>query len=180
MKTSLVRRLFIGSAAVALFALAGAADSNQSSVRPLRVGTYDSRAVAIAYGNSEDFQKSIAPIHADYEKAKAAKDEKRMREIDAAVKLQQRRMHEQGFSTGSVAPLMDTVKNALPDIAKKANVQIIASKWELNYQSADVETVDVTDEVVALFHPNAKVLGWIKSSRGQKPVPIEKITDDMD
>jgi len=31
-----------------------------------------------------------------------------------------------------------------------------------------------------LFHPNEKVLGWVKGCKEKKPMPIEEITDDMD
>jgi len=183
MKNSfLARSRFIVSAAVALCVLTGATALAQSQTNKLRVGVYDSRAIAIAYGNSAAFQDSLKPVQAEYEKAKAAKDDKRMKEIDAQMKLRQRRLHEQGFSTGSVAYIMAKapVKAALPDLAKKAGVQVLVSKWELNHQSPDVEVVDVTDELTALFHPNEKVLGWLKDMKNHPPLPIEEITDDMD
>ena len=72
------------------------------------------------------------------------------------------------------------MKNALPEVARKAAVQVIVSKWELNHQSPEVGVVDVTDELVALFHPSEKVLGWLKDMKNHAPVPIEEITDDMD
>jgi hypothetical protein len=171
---------FLVGSAVALWVLAGATASAQSQTNKLRVGIYDSRAVAIAYGNSPAFQDSLKSVRADYEKARAEKDDKRMKEIDARMKLAQRRMHEQGFSTGSVAGILATVTNSLPAIAQKAGVTLIVSKWEVKYQSPEVELVDVTDELVALFHPSEKVLGWVKSCKEKKPLPIEKITDDLD
>lgn len=171
---------FIVNSAVALGVLAGATASAQSQTNKLRIGVYDSRAIAIAYGNSPAFQDSLKSVRAEYEKARAEKNDKRMKEIDARMQLGQRRMHEQGFSIGSVAGIMATVKDALPAVAKKAGVQLLVSKWEVNYQLSDVELVDVTDDLVALFHPNEKVLGWVKSCKEKKPLPIEEITDDMD
>ncbi len=165
---------------VALCVLTSATTSAQSQMNKLRIGVYDSRAIAIAYGNSAEFQQSLKPVRADYNKAKAEKNDKRMKEIDAQMRLQQRRLHEQGFSTGSVAGYMAKIKESLPDVAKRAKVQAIVSKWELNQQSPDVEVVDVTDELVALFHPSEKVLGWVKDLKNHPPLPIEEITDDMD
>ena len=146
----------------------------------MRIGVYDSRAVAVAWGNSSEFQKSLEAVTADYKKAKAAKDDKRVKEIEARMKAQQRRAHEQGFSTGSVANIMAKVKDSLPAVAKKAGVDLIVSKWEVNYQAPGVKTVDVTDDLVALFHVREKGLTWAKDIQKQAPLPMEQITDDMD
>jgi hypothetical protein len=168
------------SATVAMLILTAATVSAQSQTNKLRIGVYDSRAVAVAYGNSSAFQESVKTVRAEYEKAKAANDSKQLKEIESRMKLQQRRMHEQGFSTGSVAGIVAKVKDALPGMAKKAGVQAIVSKWELNYQSPEVEVVDVTDDMVALFHVSDKGKEWAKGIQARPPVPLEQITDDMD
>ena len=181
MKTSLVSSgRFIVSSAVALCVMAGATAWAQSKENTLRIGVYDSRAVAVAWGNSTEFRKSLDAVTADYKKAKEAKDDKRVKEIDTQMKAKQRRAHEQGFSTGSVANIMANLKDSLPAVAKKAGVDVIVSKWEVNYQSPDIKVVDVTDDLVALFHVSAKGLEWVKGVKSQKPLPIEQITDDMD
>ena len=181
MKTSLVsQRRFIVSSAVALCVMAGVAAFAQSKENTLRIGVYDSRAVAVAYGNSAEFRKSLDTVKADYQKAKEAKDDKRVKEIETQMKAQQRRAHEQGFSTGSVADIMAKIKDSLPGVAQKAGVDVIVSKWEVNYQSPGIKVVDVTDDLVSLFHVSAKGLEWAKGIKAQPPVPIEQITDDMD
>ncbi len=181
MKNSFVSRgWLIVSAAVALSALAGATAWAQSKENPLRVGVYDSRAIAVAYGNSAEFRKSMEDVKADYQKAKEAKDDKRVKEIETQMKAKQRRLHEQGFSTGSVALIMAKIKDSLPEVAKKAGVNVIVSKWEVNYQSPGMKVVDVTDDLVALFHVSPKGLEWIKGIQTKQPLPIEQITDDMD
>jgi hypothetical protein len=159
---------------------AGATASAQSQTNKLRIGIFDSRAIAIAYANSSGFEDSLKHVRAEHEKARAEKNEKQMKEIEARMKREQRRMHERGFSTGSVAGILATVQDALPAVAKKAHVMLIVSKWEVNYSAPSVELVDVTDDLVALFHPNEKVLNQVKSCRQQKPLPIEAISDDMD
>ena len=68
MKNSFIARSrFIVSAAVAMGVLAGATALAQSQTNKLRVGVYDSRAIAIAYGNSAAFQDSLKPVQAEYE-----------------------------------------------------------------------------------------------------------------
>lgn len=169
--------LFVST--IALGFLAGSAVAAQSQPARLRLGVYDSRAIAVAYSNSTEFRDAMKGVQAEYQKAKADKDAKKMAELEARMKLQQRRMHEQGFSTGSVAGIMSKVKDKLPDVAKKAKVQALVSKWELNYQSAEVEVVDVTDALIALFQVTDKGKEWAKGVLSQPPVPIEQITDDL-
>jgi hypothetical protein len=181
MKNSLViRNWSILSSAAALMLLAGGTAPAQAPAGKLRIGVYDSRAIAVAYANSTEFRDSLKAVQADYQKAKAAKDDKRVKEIEGRMKLQQRRAHEQGFSIASVAGTMAKIKDALPAVAKKAGVQALVCKWELNYQSPDVELVDVTDELVALFHVSDKGREWAKGIQAKPPLPLEQITDDMD
>ena len=181
MRNSLVSQSrFIVSSAVALCVMASAAAFGQSKETTLRIGVYDSRAVAVAYGNSTEFRKSLDAAKADYQKAKEAKDDKRAKEIETQMKARQRRAHEQGFSTGSVADIMAKIKDSLPGVARKAGGDVIVSKWEVNYQSPEIKVVDVTDDLLALFHVSAKGLEWAKGIKTKPPVPIEQITDDMD
>ena len=59
---------------------------------------------------------------------------------------------------------------------------VVVRAWgqELPPLPPDVEVVDVTNELVALFHPSEKVLGWVKDLKNHPPMPLEQITDDMD
>jgi hypothetical protein len=167
---------FMVSSAVALCLMTAAMASAQAQTNKLRIGVYDSRAVATAYANSNEFQEMLKAVHADYEKAKAAKDEKRMKEIDSRMQLQQRWLHEQVFSTGSVAGVVAKVKAALPGVAKKAGVQAIVSKWELNHQGPDVEVVDVTEDLAVLFPTSDNSQKW-RGILKHAPVPMEEATD---
>ena len=169
--------LFTVSSAVVLCLMTGPMASAQTSTNKLRIGVYDSRAVAAAYVNSTEYQEMLKTKHADYEKAKAAKDEKRMKEIDSRMNLQQRWVHEQVFSTGSVRDIVANIKGALPEVAKKAGVQTIVSKWELNYQAPDVELVDVTVDLGVLFHASDDKQKWKGILRGPPPLPMDEAGD---
>ena len=164
------------SSAVVLCLMTGAMASAQAPTNKLRIGVYDSRAVAAAYANSTEFQETVKAVSADCEKAQAAKDETRLKELDSRMKLQQRWVHEQVFSTGSVAGIVAKVKAALPGVAKKARVQAIVSKWELNHREPDVEVVDVTEDLALLFHASDNAQKW-RGILKHAPVPMEEITD---
>jgi hypothetical protein len=179
MKTTITKWFLVGTT-VALCAFTAATVSAQTQPTKVRIGVYDSRAVAVAYGNSSEWRESIKSVQEEHAKAKAAKDDKKMKAIESQMKLRQLRAHEQGFSTGSVADIMAKVKSSLPGVASKAGVQAIVSKWELNYQAPEVEVVDVTDELMALFHVSDKGKEWAKQIQTKPPVPMEEITENLD
>ncbi len=177
MKDSIkVLKWFMVSSALALCLMTGAMASAQARTNKLRIGVYDSRAVAAAYANSTEFQEMLKAVRADYEQAKAAKDDKRIKQLESRMKLQQRQLHEQVFSTASVAGIVAKVKGALPAVAKKARVQAIVGKWELNHQEPEVELVDVTEDLAALFHTTDNEQKW-RGILKHPPVPIEEITE---
>jgi hypothetical protein len=163
------------TSAIAALVLAGTSASAQSQSNKLRIGVYDSRAVAVAYCSSAEFREAMKTVKTDYDKARAARDEKRMKELEARMKAQQRRQHEQGFSTGSVAPIIAKLESSLPAVAEQAGVQVIVSKWELNYRSPAAEVVDVTDQIVALFKVDQRALKQIEEIQAQPPLPPEKL-----
>ena len=108
--------------ATAAGVLTGATAVAQASTNQLRVGVYDSRAIAIAYANSPLFAESLKSAQAEYERARKDQNEKQMQAIESRMKLRQRRTHEQAFSTGSVAGCLAKIKDSLPAVAKQANV----------------------------------------------------------
>ena len=139
-----------------------------------RVGIYDSRAVAIAFAHSEFNEKKLNAKMAEMQKAKAAGDTKKIKELDKWGKAQQANLHRQGFGTAAVDDILEHIKDHLPQITKDANVITLISKWNKKalkpYKSA--ELIDVTDQIVAPFNPNEKVLKTIEQIKKKKPIPL--------
>ena len=146
----------------------------------LRIGLFDSRAVAIAYGNSELFSQRLSKLTAEHDKAEEAGSEERVKEVEFKLQALQHLAHQQAFSTGSVANILENMKDALPKIAKEAGVSIIVSKWEVAHRDSSLEAVDVTSQLVQQFNPDERALKWIEDLQGQEPFPIEEITFDID
>lgn len=139
----------------------------------VRVGTYDSRAVAVAYIRSDAFAAHMQDLMKQRSEAEEQGDTKRVDELNALGESMQIRIHLQGFSTAPVDDILETVHDKLEGVATKSNVSLIAR--EVNYNAPGVEVVDVTDELVALFSPDKQTLKMIKDLRGKEPEPIEKI-----
>jgi hypothetical protein len=139
----------------------------------IRIGTYDSRAIAIAYAPSK-----FNPVKANMEKynvAKIAGDKKKMKELEAWGEKHQRQLHRQGFSNLPVHDLLSHVKDQLPTVAKEAGVIAIVAKCD--FTSETVEVVDVTERLVELFDPSEKTLKYVREIKNVKPIDIDELDD---
>jgi hypothetical protein len=152
----------------------------KSAGSKMRVGIFDSRAVAIAYGRSDAFGRVIKSAKEEYEKAKSEGNEKRAKELEAEGSAGQDLMHKQGFSTYSVNNILEKIKERIPEIAAQANVDAIVSKWDIIYQRPGIEFIDVTDLMVKPFNPNERTLGIIRELAKQNPIPLEEMKDFKD
>ena len=154
-----------------MYTTVGAQQSQEPlPVSKVQVGTFDSRALAMAYYRSELFGRQIKEMRAEYEKAKEAGDEKRVRELEIVGSAQQELMHKQGFSTWQVDNILKKINGELSEVAIQAEVDIIISKWSAVYQRSGVEFIDVTNIMVKLFDPDEQTLRMIEEIQKQAPV----------
>lgn len=154
-------------------ARSNARDERVSESVPLRLGTYDSRAVAIAYGRSGYNRKRIDGLMVRHQRAVEAGDERLAAELAREGEAHQVRMHLQAFSNARVDDALDPVRDRLASIAEDAGVGAIVAAAD--YRAASVEVVDVTDAIVRLYNPDAQTLRIIADCRGKAPKPIEEI-----
>jgi len=143
----------------------------------LRVGTFDSRAIAIAYLNSEELKRHVRDRTIEHDKAKAAGNEKRVKEIETEMGDRQKLAHKQAFGTWPVSEYLDTVKGKIPDVAAAAKVDLIVSKWDVVFKAPSAELVDVTEPLVKLFNPSEQAMKWIRDLPNHEPIPIKKIEE---
>jgi hypothetical protein len=167
--------MLVGAVAIFVASTAFTSDpkphAESAAARPIVVGTYDNRAVAIAYAAS-DFN----PVSTQMQKYKAAEeagDQETMAELEAWGQTHQRQLHRQGFCRVSVTDLLEHVKDQLPAVADKTGVDVIA--FDCNYHGKHVELVDVTLEIVALYHPDKKVMNSIVEIMKHEPVDLDVI-----
>ena len=71
----------------------------------------------------------------------------------------------------TLTEIIDRIRLQLPAIATKAGVDVIVSKWELDYTAPAARFVDVTDKLVAEFHPDQATLDAIRSLLKTAPLP---------
>lgn len=139
-----------------------------------RIGTFDSRAVATAFYRSAEFQESARALWAELDEARSTGDEWRVRELETYGPAMQHRMHQQGFSTGSVIEIVDRIRDDLPEIAQETGVSAIVSKWEVAYAGPTADFVDVTPQIVALFGPSEQTASIVESYKRAAPLPMDQ------
>lgn len=152
-----------------------------SSNPATRIGVYDSRAVAIAYGNTELFKKEMKKMTDDYEAAKKKNDPAEIKRCEEAFKAGQDRLHRQGFSTAPVDNIMAQIPESIAAIQKESNVIALVSKWDAKKlaEYPNAEKVDVTESLMQALHPTEKQLKYARDIQTREPVPLDQIDEVM-
>ena len=171
---ALVFTMLAGTAAIGFMsnAIAGA-DQADETKQTIRIGTYDSRAVAVAYVRSDMSALKLKDLFRERSEAEARGDTKRVNELNKLGESMQIRRHLQGFSNAPVDDILELVKGDLPAVAQQHDVAVITSS--VGFHSQGVELIDVTDSLVALFEPDAQTLKMIKALRKHEPEAIEAV-----
>lgn len=154
-----------------LMLAAGAAEAGET----MRLGTYDSRVVALACARSQAFAASLDELRSELVAAKAAGDQAKVQELEQEGAWMQVRLHQRTFSTAGAADLLKGLESRLPAIAKQAGVAAIVSRWELPYSSPSIELVDVTQQVAALFAPDAATRKLMDEVAAMAPQPFDEV-----
>ena len=135
-----------------------------------RIGVYDSRAIAICWFQSQEGQKDLMSLREEFNSAKAKGDSVQAKKLEEKGQLTQRILHDKGFGRGSVAEIIEKKLNELKELAKKEKLMAICSKWELNFSSPDVETVDITMNILDMFKATDKVKKMVEEMKGIEPI----------
>ena len=153
-----------------------AGDGTATNAAPVRIGVYDSRAVAFAWFSSAPVQHQLQEQMAAARAAQQAGDTARFQELAAALRQTQDRIHRQGFSTAPVDDALAAIKDRIPEIEKQADVSALISKWDEAKlkKHPQAEQVDVTGQLVREFKPTEKQLKVIADLQKQKPLSLEK------
>lgn len=169
--TCLIAMVIVGSFMLTL-AAEPAKEADQSK---LRVGVFDSRAVACAWYRSKAHMKQVNEMKAEHQKAKANGDTKRAAELEKEGSGSQEAAHRQVFSNEPIDEVLQRIEKDLPTIAESAGVDVLMSKWEIAYQDKSAKFVDVTWEMVNLFEPDEATVRIIKELIEMEPVPTDQL-----
>ena len=142
----------------------------------LIVGTFDSRAVAIAYVRSDAFDARLKAMRAELSEAQTAGNDARVAELETLGQTMQSAIHQQGFGTAPVDDILATIEERLPAIAEEAGVDVIVSKWALAWERPGAAFVDMTRVMAGQFDPDDETLEVIRQVLDSDPVPAEQLS----
>jgi hypothetical protein len=179
LKTAFILAALAGSLVIGGAALADG-PTGGGEAAGLRVGTFDSRAVAVAFVRSEMFEQDLRRMIEEHKQAKAAGDQEKVKKLEAQGQARQEQAHRRGFGTAPVDEILARIKDKLPSIAKRASVDVIISKWALTYSTPGTRFVDVTDLIIEPFEPDERTKRIIRELCAKPPIPLEEIEKHHD
>ncbi len=143
----------------------------EAGERAVRLGVFNTRAVALAYGRSDEHDAEVDSKMAEYRRAQEAGDQERMRELERWGEEGQDRIHRQVFGDAPIPDILERMKDDLPGVAEKAGVDAIVG--EVLHARAGAEVVDVTEEMAARWRPDEKTREMMRQVRETPPVEWE-------
>jgi hypothetical protein len=151
--------------------------SSKSSLARVRIGVYDSRAIAVS--SRDTFLKNQTDnLIKERDQARARGDTKKISALEKRGANLQTLRHLQAFSNGPVDDIIAFIVDEMPAIAKNADVIAITSTTD--FHADNVELVDITDEIVKAFHPKEATLKIVSELRKQKPLPLVDVIGQKD
>jgi|CZKP01.1.fsa_nt_gi hypothetical protein len=146
-----------------------------------RVGTYDSRAVEIAYFNSaysHSIMQTMKELNVKMQKAKQESDSAMIKKLNFEGPTRQAILHEKGFGTGSIRFEIMEIKDKIDSLAKAEKIDLVVSKWELNYSNANCEVIDITEKIADLFKPNKRFKNMLPDILKSEPIKDAYLIQD--
>ncbi|HUO09472.1 MAG TPA: hypothetical protein VM008_14280 [Phycisphaerae bacterium] len=142
----------------------------------VRVGTYNTRMVALAYWRSAEGMKVIGATVNDAMAAKKAGEKEKAAELEKKAKDLQRRLHNEVFGNSPIPEVTEAMKSALNEVAQAKDVVAIVP--EVAYAGDSVDVVDVTEEIVAKCKPTEQTRRVLNELPKHPPAEMEVIGAD--
>lgn len=132
-----------------------------------KIGVYESRAVALAWGRSTQHLTLAKQRYEAGKRAEAAGDKAELSRLKADGKGSQARLEKQVFGNERIPDIISRLEPSLPAIRQATGVESIVDKRDAPTGST---TVDVTSKLVAQFNPTERTLKMIEETLKHPPV----------
>jgi hypothetical protein len=132
----------------------------------VRLGVYDSRAIAMAWIRSK--HSPLPDKMKELQQAEAAGDKKKVEQLNAWGEMLQRQLHFQGFGKYPVDEYLDQVQEKLPEIMAQHELDAIV--WMCHRHNDHVTLVDITPDLMKLFGASDEVIQQAKELKKHEPL----------
>jgi hypothetical protein len=172
------RILVVVIAAAAMLTGVGlkAADEAPGSAAPakLRVGIYNSRSVALAFGRSKLGVEAVGKLMAEAKQAEKAGDQKQLDGLKKQGSDLQNLRHMQVFGNAPIHDMLVQMQPVLQEQARAEKLDLIVRDIDIAFQSNSVELVDITKGLVDSCEPTKETLKVIEEMQHHQPLPLEQ------
>ena len=141
-------------------------NSQQPQSSKVKIGVYDSRAVAMAFAASK--HNPVREKMKEFKQAKAAGDKAKADELREWGEMLQRELHFQGFGKYPVDDYIALIKDKLPQVMAEHDLDAIA--WMCHEQGENVELVDVTVDLMRLLGAQEQTIKQAEDLKQHAPV----------
>jgi len=163
----------VGLVVTAAVAVAGDREEKPITHEGPRVGTFNTRGVALAYGRSPEFMEMVRQMKADHAKAEEEGDEERVAELEKLGPELQDRLHRQVFGDAPIPEILVELESHLPGIAEAAGVDMIVG--DILYSAPGAETIDITRHMMRPFDPSEETLEILEELLATQPVDMDEL-----
>jgi hypothetical protein len=134
-----------------------------SPAQTVRIGTFHKASIVVAYYRSPQWAEILNGKIAEQKQAKAAGDTKRADELEKWGQAHQETAHQQLAGSASIDNIIEALKPAFPEVARKALVSAIV--LDLPYVDPGVKMVDVTDLLMDWLKADARTRAIVDEVR---------------
>ena len=131
----------------------------------VRVGTFDARAIALAYYRSSFFAERLRALKAEHDRAKAAGDSRRVEQIEAQGRAEQEMAHRQVFGNEPYDSLDAQLSTIWQAVLDKTDVDVVVVRPVATRDG--VQIVDVTGAILDGLHADPKTRDMIRDLNGK-------------
>ena len=148
---------------ITAFAILATLAATTQAQNRVRVGTFHTPSLVVAYYRSDAWAQVLKAKMAERDQAKQAGATAKVAELEKWGASHQELAHQQLTGEAPVTNILAELKPAMAEIAESQHLDAIVQ--QPLYTAPNVDVVDITDALVAHFHPDEKTKSMIQDLR---------------
>ena len=147
-------------------AAALAVTAGLAGAQTIRAGVFDKQSVVVAFYRSPQWAEVNKAKAAERDAARKANNAAKVKDLEAWGATHQELAHRQLAGEAPIGDILEVLAPGLPEIARRAGVNLIAP--DLAFADPTVQTVDVTDLLLAYLKADSRTLSIVHDLRKLK------------